>query len=140
MDLQRPSVLDLFEWNPSYSVGSITIDQQHKRLLALCKKLTNLPIDNSTEGKAVFNSVLKDIAFYASKHFESEEDTLRAIGYPKLGEQRSEHNEFNEQLDNFISTAANETLDRDLLKNYLEKWWINHILHSDMQYSSHLKP
>lgn len=82
---------------------------------------------------------MNDLAFYARKHFETEEQVLRQIGFPKLSEQKEQHDGYSEILVEFLLAAIGGTIDKSALQNYLENWWINHILVSDMEYSDFLK-
>lgn len=130
---------DLSEWKAEYSVGNPTLDLQHKRLLDLCKRVSTYQCDQSKTSILAFHGILNDLAFYASKHFETEEQVLRQIGYPKLSEQKEQHDGYSETLVDFLLAAINGNIDKCALQNYLEGWWINHILVSDMEYSDFLK-
>jgi hemerythrin len=132
-------MIDLSEWKPEYSVGNQTLDLQHKRLLELCKRLSAYECDMSKHSIDAFHVILNDLAFYASKHFETEEQVLRQIGYPKLPDQKKEHEQYGEKLIEFLFAAMNGQIDKTTLQDYLETWWINHILVSDMEYSNYLK-
>ena len=77
-----------YEWKPEYSVGSKTLDIQHQKLLMLCKRVSDYQCDSSKRSIETFHSILNDLAFYAKKHFQTEEDVLRLNGNPKLDEQK----------------------------------------------------
>lgn len=130
---------DLSEWKPEYSVGNRTLDLQHKKLLALCKRVSSYKCNRSKASIDEFHGILNDLAFYASKHFETEEQVLRQIGYPMLSSQKEQHDGYSETLVEFLLSAINGNIDNTALHDYLEKWWINHILISDMEYSAFLK-
>lgn len=130
---------DLSEWKPEYSVGNRTLDSQHKKLLELCKRVSSYECDRSKASIDAFHAILNDLAFYARKHFETEEQVLRQIGFPKLSEQKEQHDGYSEILVEFLLAAIGGTIDKSALQNYLENWWINHILVSDMEYSDFLK-
>lgn len=132
-------MIDLSAWKPEYSVGNRTLDMQHKRLLELCKRVSNYQCDKSKAGIDAFHVILNDLVFYATKHFEIEEQVLREIGYPKLSEQQQEHDEYSEKMVDFLLAAIGGEIDKTSLQAYLEKWWIDHILVSDMEYSDFLK-
>ncbi len=130
---------DLSAWKPEYSVGSHTLDSQHKKLLELCKRVSSYKCDQSKASIHEFHGILNDLAFYATKHFETEEQVLRQIGYPKLSAQKEQHDGYSERLVEFLMDAIGGNIDKSALHNYLEQWWINHILVSDMEYSDFLK-
>ena len=64
---------------------------------------------------------------------------LRRVGYPLLEQQKQEHDEYSEKLVNFLCDAIAGTIDRDSLEDFLGKWWVGHILESDMQYAGYLQ-
>lgn len=132
-------MLNLSEWREEYSVGSQTLDLQHKRLFELCKRVSSYECDNSKASINAFHAILNDLAFYATKHFETEEQVLLKIGYSKLSAQKLEHDKYSEKLVEFLFHAINGEIDKNSLQDYLETWWINHILVSDMEYSHFLK-
>jgi len=58
---------------------------------------------------------------------------------PLLEQQKQEHDEYSEKLVNFLCDAIAGTIDRDSLEDFLGKWWVGHILESDMQYAGYLQ-
>lgn len=128
---------DLSEWKPQYSVGNTTLDSQHQKLLRLCKRVSEYLCDGTKASIETFHSILSELAFYADKHFELEEDVLRRVGYPHLQQQIQEHNAYREWLTEFLFVAMEGNIDKSSLQNYLEKWWLTHILDSDMQYAAY---
>lgn len=131
-------MIDLSEWKTEYSVGNKTLDTQHQRLLKLCKRISDYQCDCTKSSIETFHAILNDLHFYAEKHFEIEEDVLRRIGYPHLNDQKKDHDGYCERLVGFMLSAMNGDIDKSSLQVYLEKWWIDHILISDMQYRSYL--
>lgn len=131
-------MVDLSEWKPGYSVGNLTLDSQHKKLLQLCKRVSEYVCDGSQDSIETFHSILSHLAFYADKHFQLEEDVLRRVGYPHLQQQIQEHDAYREWLSEFLCVAMYGNIDKTSLQNYLEQWWVGHILESDMQYSCYL--
>lgn len=130
---------DLSEWKPEYSVGNRTLDLQHQRLLALCKRVSSYMCDGTRASVDAFHVILNDLAFYAKKHFETEEMVLAQIGYSKLSDQREEHDAYREKMIEYMFSAMHGSIDKVSLQDYLETWWIKHILVSDMDYSEALK-
>lgn len=135
----KNDMIDLSEWKPEYSVGNTTLDYQHQKLLQLCKHVSQYQCDGTKASIETFHSILSELAFYADKHFELEEDVLRRVGYPRLQEQIQEHDAYREWLTEFLCVAMHGNIDKSTLQNYLEQWWVGHILDSDMQYSCYLK-
>lgn len=131
-------MLDQAEWKPEYNVGDEMLDAQHRKLLQLCKRVSQYVCDGSKASIEAFHSILSELAFYADKHFELEEDILRRVSFPGLEEQLSEHNAYREWLLDYLFLAMNGEIDKVPLQSYLEAWWIKHILVSDMQYKNFL--
>ncbi len=129
---------DLSEWRPEYSVGNLTLDIQHQRLLALCKRVSAYEFRRDKSSLEEFHSILNELASYATKHFQTEEDILRRVGYPGLADQKREHDAYSENLVEFMFDAINGEPDKASLLSYLESWWIDHILVSDMAYRAYL--
>ena len=128
-----------YEWKPEYSVGNEMLDNQHQQLLKICKEVSSYRCDGSKTSVLDFHSILNDLAFYATRHFEAEEELLRRAAYPALEDQLTEHAEYNERLVDFLYDAINGKIDRDALEGFLGRWWVNHILLSDMRYSGFMK-
>lgn len=132
-------MIDLSVWRPEYSVGNQTLDLQHKRLLKLCERVSSYQCDKSKASIDAFHVILNDLAFYATKHFETEEQVLQQTGYAKLSVQKMEHDEYSDKMVEFLIAAIGGDIDKVALQRYLESWWVNHILVSDMEYSDWLK-
>lgn len=69
---------------------------------------------------------------------QTEERVLHRIGYPSLLRQNIEHKEYSERLVDFLCAAIDGRIDRETLEAFLGKWWVIHILGSDMQYVSYI--
>ena len=102
-----------------------------------CKRVSDYQCDSSKRSIETFHSILNDLAFYAKKHFQTEEDVLRLNGNPKLDEQKGLHNEYESRLVDFLNAAMSGEIITEPLQEFLGKWWVNHILTSDVQYRNH---
>lgn len=129
---------DTYNWASEYSVGNRTLDAQHQKLLQICKQVSTYRCDGSKSSISAFHLILNDLALYASQHFDFEEEILRRTGYTKLDEQKDDHDTYREHLVHFLYDASAGKVDNKALEDFLGKWWVNHILLSDMQYASHL--
>lgn len=126
---------ELVSWNPLYSVGHSLLDEQHQNLLSLCQQAKLCVGDDSEEGTEAFHHLLHELSLYARVHFHTEEEILAAHGYPRLDEQIDEHTEYITRLTEFLGAAAAGRLEKTAVEAFLTSWWVNHILHSDMQYA-----
>jgi HAD superfamily hydrolase (TIGR01509 family) len=126
------------QWKDRYNIGYKNIDAQHKVLLALLNDLIDL-IDQGGSPEGV-SDIFQRLCGYALTHFAQEEGYMKAAGYPGLARQESEHAAFIQQL-----LAFNQTFDPSdsrLLgetRSFLQIWYLDHILKSDMDYVPCLK-
>lgn len=125
-------------WLPSYSVGNETLDRQHQQLLKLCNEAIDCMESDSLESRGAFHLILNDLVHYTETHFKTEEAILRQHDYPLLEAHRAEHLAYQVQLTDFLLEATLGKIDKPALYHYLSAWWRNHILSSDMQYSSQI--
>jgi len=127
------------EWQPRYSVGNYELDNQHKKILSLCRQSIDGIDDNSREGIVSFHLILNDLAEYADRHFKTEEALLAASGYPLSAQHIEEHLEYRCKLTELLFDATSGRVDKDSLQRYLAEWWYQHILTSDMQYAKFIR-
>ncbi|WP_419764161.1 MAG: GGDEF domain-containing protein [Arcobacter sp.] len=60
----------VFHWNKNFEIGIKEIDEQHKQLINLLNKLANTL---TYENDAMVTNIFKELADYATYHFETEE-------------------------------------------------------------------
>ena len=146
------------EWSKKYSVGLDEIDAQHKELIRLINALEVIN-DNFNLYKSVKEPLLKimsDLKNYTVLHFATEEVLMSMFDY-ELGESHKHAH------DNFVKLVGDQfvlylkvfheidsTTDEEKLKilhrelhsavhkliEFLQKWLVNHIMKSDMEYVS----
>ncbi|MDX2368755.1 MAG: bacteriohemerythrin [Colwellia sp.] len=121
------------KWITEYSVGNKLIDTQHKILFTL---INDFFMDDKKETvKLTFEKLSK----YIKSHFESEEELLKEINYPKRSSHIQKHralaNKF-EQIKQNLSTYDSEEHDKIAL--FLYRWLANHILKEDLDYKSYV--
>ncbi len=126
------------QWKDRYNIGYKYIDAQHRVLLDLLNELIDL-IDAGGSPAGV-SSIFQRLCSYALTHFTNEERYLRAVGYPGLAQQETEHATFVNQLLAFDQSY--DPSDPRLLeetRSFLQHWYLDHILRSDMAYASFVK-
>jgi hemerythrin-like metal-binding protein len=124
-------------WNPSYSVGNDILDNQHKKLLALCKEAENLYKVRNPEFSDKYHAIFDELCTYIQEHFRSEEELLEANEYPDLIAHKKEHNNYITNFSKIVDGASKGDLDINKLNCFLTEWWLNHILTSDMKYKDY---
>ncbi|MCX7176752.1 MAG: bacteriohemerythrin [Proteobacteria bacterium] len=125
-------------WRNEYSVGVADIDAQHQRLLELLNKVNAM----NPEGLAPMArtgevmKLLESFNEYAAYHFLSEEALMRE--HIEANEDTVKHIVAHRSYWSIISTfkkrfqEGDEKVNGELVE-YLNRWWINHILETDQQ-------
>jgi len=126
--------MPVFDWKPSYSVNVERCDADHKKLFALICNLRAAM--HSGKGAQVVDAIVEELEQYSVYHFNGEEALLEETSFPGLEAHRLEHDRFVETLAKFrrdgIEGKSVEVL------NFMNRWLVHHIKHTDQQYSAHL--
>jgi hemerythrin-like metal-binding protein len=115
-------------WNERFSVGSRTMDAQHKRLIDLINTLRG-----SDDMGIAFDTIM-GMFDYASVHFRAEEDLLRQAGYSELPTQAREHKVFLDKAVEFSKKDLSDPRIGTEIITFLRDWLLHHILEADMKY------
>jgi hemerythrin-like metal-binding protein len=125
------------DWQAAYSVGVLSIDEQHRGLLDIINRLHGV----MKRGGAVveLQGVLGELVAYTRYHFSHEEQMMERCGYPELAEHKSKHSALVGQVEAFqrelVGGRATVSLQ---LMTFLKDWLSKHILETDMRYRSHM--
>ncbi len=123
-------------WKSYYSVGEPSLDNQHKKILALVSEVYEA-VERRDDDAAV-RRVLKELSRYALTHFRYEEQLMRDCGYPHVAEHSALHEEFRQRARAW-EAEANLLTARDLLL-FLKQWWVGHIQSEDKKYMPCFRP
>ena len=124
-------------WNDSYSVGIRSLDEQHKKLIAMANQLHEAM--GAGKGKEVVEPVLTEMLDYTRQHFTAEEKLLEKYNYPGLGEQKREHEAFFKKVTEMQAELKQRNLTLSIeVSQYLRSWITNHIMGIDKKYTSFL--
>ena len=125
-------------WSEEFSVGIQSIDNQHKKLVAIIKTLHDAIADG--EASEILGKIFDELLDYSRHHFSYEEELFKWYGYPDAEHHKKEHVELANHLarlrrkmeegDNFMGEV--------LLLKFLRDWLLNHIMKSDKQYAPFL--
>jgi len=130
----------MFDWSQKLTVYNSEIDEQHKKLLALGKKLESFR-NKEDKNRSEFESIIKGLLDYTVYHFDAEEKLMEDGGYVQLEKHRTIHRNFVKELTSVDFTKFDYN-DKDELKKlivFLSKWVIQHIRNEDFKYSTYLK-
>lgn len=118
-----------FDWHEDYSIGVDEIDSQHKRFLMIVKNIVELDDHNIKDDVVV--RMLDELLRYAKFHFQSEELLMISYEYPKLYEQRKEHEKIMIELSRRVLEIKESGADIKKMLHFLVQWFINHTTYSD---------
>jgi hemerythrin len=116
-----------FVWDESYSVGNEVIDSQHRRLFDLGNEIQNIQLSEVTK------TIMK-LYKHTREHFDTEEQHMKVIGYPKLEQHRELHNDLISGLNDLVKKPINTDVGFESFKKFVYDWIIDHILNHDKKY------
>ncbi|MBI5922933.1 MAG: bacteriohemerythrin [Betaproteobacteria bacterium] len=131
-------------WRDEFSIGIPAIDDQHKQLLDLLNQLNSF--DHGQNGQnAQPNRLVKmldSLSEYAAHHFVQEEALMR--DHLPVSDKTTDHIVAHRSYWTIIVALKNRLLKGDAKVNaelveYLNHWWINHILKIDQDMGRELK-
>ena len=130
--------MSLFEWNPSYSVGHVDIDTQHKRLFQLAGEVHDAM--TAGKGKQILSQTLASLISYTKVHFSSEERLMQKYGYPDYPAHKAEHDKLTAQVVAFQTdfNAGRSSMTIDLM-HFIKNWLTHHIGKTDQRVASYIK-
>lgn len=118
-------------WDESLLVGVDEIDDQHKKLVSIVNSL--LKAFEAKESEESIDSLLSWLREYTVFHFNSEEEFMTDIGYPKLGEHSQQHAQLKNKVKEFQSARFHhEGITAKEIKALMAEWLLTHILENDM--------
>lgn len=124
-----------FKWKDAFSVGNEKLDEQHKALLQLCESI-NEKLD-AEPGTTNFANWIMALNHYAKSHFKTEEELLKQVEYPELQSHEHEHVAFESKLGKLHVNNIMGHLNPQELREFVNDWWLRHILESDMKYKAY---
>ncbi len=120
-------------WKDEYSVGVPIFDTQHKRLFELINDL--IAAKETGESDDLLREALDALVDYVGQHFATEEELMAKHGYADGEAHREQHAVFVRKTLQFHRKlrAKEQALSEEVL-DYLQGWWVQHIMHTDMRY------
>lgn len=128
----------LVAWSEQLSVGVVSIDEQHKKLVSLLNQLHDGML--SGKGRDALGAVLKGLIDYTRTHFKYEEDLFARTGYPDAASHKRDHTDLVQrviEIQQKYNTSGPSALTIPVM-NFLKDWLTNHIQGSDRRYAPHL--
>ena len=105
------------------------------RVRHICNKLIEL--NEINVDSEIISSTLNELTKYAMEHFELEEKMMIENNYPEFISNKEQHKYFLKKITAFcLDTMEHKSTIPDEILTFLKKWWVDHILISDMKYKS----
>ncbi len=127
----------MFRWRDAYSVNVKVIDEQHKNLFKIGRRLYEI-LKTKEECQNEIIKVLKELKEYIVYHFSEEEKYMKEYNFSEYEKHKLEHEFFIEKI-----TEFNQQIDREKelfaftmeMQEFIANWIENHILRTDQRYS-----
>ena len=127
-------------WDPSLSVGNDELDEQHRKLLDLIRKVLWLAvIENDSSVRQRFVRIINEIVHLALNHFECEEKTLAINGFQGLEKHKTEHDKYLNMLAELLYGATHGHLDLKAMVALIAEDLYDHLLTTDMECREFMK-
>ena len=126
-------------WSPALSVRNPEVDAQHITLLELGRQLLDAlaqPHDDSGER---VRDLLRDIVTLSLQHDALEERLLVENGAENLSEHRASHSTIHAGLAALQAQAAEGTLNRNNLAQFITDWMGHHLSETDLPAKKYFK-
>jgi len=132
----------MFVWKKEFELGIPSIDEQHKCLLDIGNRISNLLMeheDGDDNFEEIF-TVIEELKSYTIYHFDTEEELFVKYDYADYDSHKKEHDNFIQYVESVDLESVNED-QKQFLNELLGKiiqWVFKHILSTDCLYKSHL--
>jgi hemerythrin-like metal-binding protein len=125
-------------WRDEYSVGVEQFDRQHKHLFEIINKLNTQ--SGSPRRLELVSTTLEEMFDYAKEHFSAEESLMQQYAYPDIEPHKKQHAYFLKTASELAAYPAEKKEDSlDEITEFLNVWWVIHILKWDMKYKDFFK-
>jgi hemerythrin-like metal-binding protein len=126
------------EWKDDFSVGIVSIDNHHRKLVDYINELHDAIATDKTQ--EVLGTIIGNIISYTVHHFSYEEELFDKYSYEDTVAHKAKHKELIKDtlaLEEQFKFGKVEISIQIL--NFLTDWLNKHILDTDKQYSQFLK-
>jgi hemerythrin len=122
------------EWDEAMRTGVDSVDQQHRKLIAMLNELLRLV--GGTPQRRDLEALLESLQQYTNYHFGHEEQCMEQHRCPAAMANKEAHVAFVKVLAEFFGRLRSEGPSRSLaidLEKYLAEWVMQHIIGIDAQ-------
>ena len=117
-------------WDSNYECGNPQIDLEHKKIIELINRLTELHKADKSD-RSIY-TIYWDLADYTRHHFKTEETLMREYAYPDITKHLREHQRLIDTLGKLI--ALHDKSDQGVIEQLLttlKSWLVEHICGED---------
>ena len=118
------------EWKDTYKTGNAQIDSQHRQWF----NKVNYFLEATN--KASRAAAATKLCQYTRLHFQDEDRLMQLIGYPMAREHTRRHNDTMSHLNLLLEQIANNTLDVERWRAFLEDLFLKHIGDADLKFAA----
>lgn len=130
--------MNTITWSSKLNTGVKKIDEQHRRLV----KLVNNLVAGIQEGFAddITDGICRELIEYTNYHFRDEEMLMEEVAFPDIEAHKQKHASLTTSVQGYHDALEKgEPIRPEDLLNFLSKWLIEHIIHTDMQIGRHIR-
>lgn len=126
------------EWKDNFSVGIVSIDNHHRKLIDFINDLHDAIASDKTQ--ETLGLIIENIISYTVHHFSYEEELFDKYGYEDTSAHKAKHKELIQDTlklqEQFKSGKVEISIQ---ILDFLTDWLNKHILETDKQYTPFLK-
>lgn len=123
-------------WSEENETGISVIDEQHRAIMGIINSFYFHRNDKDIERFLV--PTAETMKAFGLTHFRTEEDLMRASGYPGYEEHAAEHQRLREELW-AIERESRQSGDAMGFLLHLKDYWQKHVEGADREYVEHLR-
>ena len=125
------------QWSPQYVLGNALLDNQHRMLFLLCKKL-DIAIKTGQSAQLIQRTMV-EVKKFAEFHFISEQNLMLETGYPETEAHAKVHTSLLIDLQVGFSRIGHKAEFPEDLLYFLHHWLVNHFEQDDGKLAAYLK-
>ena len=127
-----------FDWQPEMDSHIMDIDVQHQQLFKVgrdMEQLLRIKCIGVTDKQLL--DIICQLRDFSAYHFYVEESLMEEMNYSKLAEHRETHKKYSEYIMNINLPKLKENPEKELrlIKDEIQEWIFEHILHDDREFS-----
>ena len=127
-----------FDWADQYSIGVLSVDQQHQKLFELISHFYDLI--HQKDVKRAMSETLQGLIEYTVYHFATEEGYMQKYQYPLYAKHAAQHAKFVEKTKDLQARfQAGELVIPIEIADFLKEWLMNHVLGEDQKLGPFLR-